>query len=470
MAKPLRVWVHCQALLNIWWALCIDVLGIRSDEEGLQRSGGAAIRPWPAATLAAAVLAGLVTPVLYRVLRGRACAKEFEYGPVDIKLMTNKASEELCGKSAIHERTSLIPVALQELEESADIIAADAMNPIQELDRRAKALEAVGAPAFRRHLKDQGITEFNRGPCRTLQLNIGLYCNQACTHCHVESSPLRKEMMSEEVVDRCLYLLRQSPGVQVLDITGGAPELNIGFRRLVEGAAALRDGFRPGLRIIDRCNLTVLLEPGQEGLAEFLAKHRVDIIASLPSYDADQTDRQRGRKVFQRSIEGLRILNQYGYGRGGPDAKVGRRLDLVFNPPGPFLPPRQELLDKKYREQLSIHLGVEFNQLITIANMPVKRFFDFLRKKGTLEGYMDLLVRNFNPSTVPKLMCVDHVNVGWDGCLYDCDFNQQMDLGVGRGGKLDVFRVDSLDDARLREAPIRTAAHCYGCTAAQGSS
>jgi len=277
--------------------------------------------------------------------------------------------------------------------------------------------------------------------------------------------------MSAEVVERCLYLLRESPSVEVLDITGGAPELNAGFRRLVEGAAALRDrGARPGLRIIDRCNLTVLLEPGQESLADFLAQQGVDIIASLPSYDAAQTDRQRGRRVFERSIQGLRALNAHGYGAGGPSAPPGRRLDLVFNPPGPFLPPRQELLDKKYRQELGEHMGVEFNSLITIANMPVKRFFDFLRKKGTLEGYMDLLVRNFNPETVPKVMCIDHVNVGWDGRVYDCDFNQQLEMGLGRGGSLDVFGIESLDDARLRKAPIKTAAHCFGCTAAQGSS
>mmetsp|Transcript_8227 Transcript_8227/g.23545 ORF Transcript_8227/g.23545 Transcript_8227/m.23545 type:complete len:303 (+) Transcript_8227:1100-2008(+) len=237
------------------------------------------------------------------------------------------------------------------------------------------------------------------------------------------------------------------------------------------GAAALRaSGVRPSLRIIDRCNLTVLLEPGQEDLAQFLANNDVDIIASLPSYEADQTDKQRGRKVFERSILGLRALNELGYGKGGPCGKFGRRLDLVFNPPGPFLPPKQACLEKQYREQLCQKLGVEFNQLITIANMPIKRFFDFLRKKDTLEGYMDLLVRNFNPSTVKHVMCINHVSVSWDGKLYDCDFNQQLEMHIGPGKGLDVFSIETLSDARLRQAPIKTAAHCFGCTAAQGSS
>jgi len=259
-----------------------------------------------------------------------------------------------------------------------------------------------------------------------------------------------------------------------LDITGGAPELNRGFKPLVEGAAALRDsGARPNLRIIDRCNLTVLLEPGQEDLLDFLVQYRVDIIASLPSYDAAQTDKQRGRKVFERSVEALRMLNERGYGIAraksqGQERAENLQLDLVFNPPGPFLPPRQDLLEAKYRQELRDERGIHFDRLTTIANMPVKRFFDFLRKKGTLEGYMDLLVRNFNPDTVPELMCLDTVSVGYDGRMYDCDFNQQLDMSLGQSG-LSIYDVDSLEDDRVRQSKIKTGAHCYGCTAAQGS-
>jgi len=421
--------------------------------------------------LLAALLAavGASAPLLCRaigcrVARGRGRA--FEYGDLDLPKMTPQAARELHGAGSGRERSSLIPDALQDLEESATAVAADAMAPSEEVDHRARALAAVGAPPFRRFLRERGLAELERAACTALQVNIGLYCNQACTHCHVESSPLRSEMMPEQVVQRCLHLLRASPGVDTLDITGGAPELNAGFRPLVEGAAALRDsGARPGLRIVDRCNLTVLLEPGQEGLLDFLARHRVHVVASLPSYDAGQTDRQRGRKVFERSVEALRMLNARGYGRPGGSL----RLDLVFNPPGPFLPPRQEPLELKYRQELSEAYGIRFDQLIAIANMPVKRFFDFLRKKGTLEGYMDLLVRNFNPETVPLLMCRSTVNVGWDGRLFDCDFNQQLELPLGRPG-LTVFDVESLEDGRLRRAAIATAAHCFGCTAAQGSS
>lgn len=268
-------------------------------------------------------------------------------------------------------------------------------------------------------------------------------------------------MMADDVVDRCLHLLRTSPNVKVLDLTGGAPELNSGFRRLVEGAAELRARERPDLRIIDRCNLTVLLEPGQEELPSFLRQNRVDIVASLPSYDASQTDKQRGRRVFERSVEALRMLNDEGYGKD-------LTLDLMFNPPGAFLPPKQEPLEEKYRREMSEKHNVTFSSLIALANMPVKRFFDHLRKQGTLEGYMDLLVRNFNAETVPGLMCTNTVNVRYDGRIYDCDFNQQLDMTLGRP-PLTVFDIDSLDDERLRSAPIKTAAHCFGCTATQGS-
>jgi radical SAM/Cys-rich protein len=420
------------------------------------------------------------------MLHRRWTASRFEYGDVDVRTMTDEAARVLHGVekgsrkiakdkrmqskiNAEEDFTSLIPEALRDLEESGGTLAADAMTPMEEVDRRAKALAAVGAPPFRRFLKDKGVPDLVRKKTTCLQLNIGLYCNQACTHCHVESSPLRSEMAPTEVVDRVLHLLRASPDVITLDITGGAPELNAGFRRLVEGAAQLRDTSRPKLRIIDRCNLTVLLEPGQEDLLDFLVRHRVQIIASLPSYDATQTDRQRGRKVFERSMKGLKMLNARGYGQGDSKAEGGLLLDLVFNPPGPFLPPRQELLEVKYREELKKEHDIEFNRLITIANIPVKRFFDFLNKKGTLEGYLDLLVRNFNPETVPLLMCSETVSVRWDGRVYDCDFNQQLELELRRGG-LTVFDLETLNDEELQRASIKTGAHCFGCTAAQGSS
>mmetsp|Transcript_68 Transcript_68/g.91 ORF Transcript_68/g.91 Transcript_68/m.91 type:complete len:482 (+) Transcript_68:73-1518(+) len=410
---------------------------------------------------------GFVTSMLYWRLRGYRRWMDFEFGDVEITKMTSAASKKLLKRD---EYTSLIPEVIQDLEEAGDSFNADAVAPDVEVDQRAKALAAVGAPPFRRFLKEHpSAPTFERRRCKILQLNIGLYCNQACTHCHVESSPLRKEMMSMEVVEQCLTLLRESPSVKVLDITGGAPELNQGFRRLVEGAAQIREsGVRPDLRIIDRCNLTVLFEPGQEKLADFLAEHKVEIVASLPSYDESQTDKQRGRKVFQRSVEGLKLLNSFGYGKEGS----GLHLELVFNPPGAFLPPRQDKLELKFKQELRAEHGIEFNNLIAICNMPVKRFFDYLRKNDMLEGYMDLLVRNFNPDTVSGLMCSETISVGWDGRVYDCDFNQQLELTLGqgkKGGGLTVFDLSSLQEEQLLKLPIRTAAHCFGCTAAQGS-
>lgn len=421
----------------------------------------------------AATAAGLGAVVL-RFFRGwvTQSGDKFEYGSTDLTSMTKEAAKAMHGvvnrkgKGKTTQKTSLIPEVIQDLEEAGGTTAPDAVSPTEELDTRAKALAAVGAPPFRRFLKERGAPELVRERCEVFQLNVGLFCNQACTHCHVESSPLRKEMMSDDVIERCLYLLEHSPHVKVFDLTGGAPELNNGFKRLVEGAAAIRDNGRPDLRILDRCNLTVLLEPGQDELCAFLRKNKVVIVASLPSYDATQTDRQRGRKVFERSMEGLRMLNAVGYGKDDADLS----MDLMFNPPGAFLPPEQEALEKKYRTEMSSH-GVTFSNLIALANMPVKRFFDFLHKQGTLEGYMDLLVRNFNLASVDNLMCKNTVSVRWDGRVYDCDFNQQLDMTIGKhSDPITIFNLECLDDESLRQASIRTSAHCFGCTASQGSS
>jgi radical SAM/Cys-rich protein len=248
-----------------------------------------------------------------------------------------------------------------------------------------------------------------------LQINIGLYCNQACGHCHVESSPLRKtEMMTAETAAQCLELLKNTPSIDTLDITGGAPELNAHFRYLVSMARAIRG---KDLTIIDRCNLTVLQEPGQEDLVEFLKDQDVHVIASLPCYSAENVDTQRGGGVFERSIAALLALNEAGYGRKREELDHGPRLqlDLVYNPLGAFLPPPQEKLQVQYQEQLAENFGILFDQLYTITNMPIKRFADFLHRRGELAEYMDLLVRNFNPDTVEELMCLNTINIGWDG-------------------------------------------------------
>lgn len=302
-----------------------------------------------------------------------------------------------------------------------------------------------------------------------LQVNIGLYCNQACGHCHVESSPLRKtENMASETVARILTLLKNTPSIKTLDITGGAPELNENFRMLVSLARELRPNVSD-LEIIDRCNLTVLQEPGQEDLVHFLAKNKVRVVASLPCYSAANVDKQRGNGVFERSISALLTFNQMGY---GSDDSSDLKLDLVYNPLGAFLPPDQKKLEMKYKEELLENFGIRFNELFTMTNMPIKRFADFLYRRGELKEYMDLLVRNFNTDTTDTLMCLDTVSIGWDGKVFDCDFNQQLGYGIGtdeihQGGKT-VFDIESYTD--LMEEPIKNDNHCFGCTAGMGSS
>jgi len=306
-------------------------------------------------------------------------------------------------------------------------------------------------------LAAHGIAALRRRTPTALQVNVGKRCNQACHHCHVDAGPTRTEVMPDAVADRVLALLRRNPGVEVLDVTGGAPELAPCFRRLVAGARAL------GRRVIDRCNLTILLEPGQEDLATFLAAHEVEIVASLPCWGSDNVDAQRGQGVFEKSIRALRGLNALGYGR----AWSTLRLDLVYNPLGPSLPPPQAALERDYRRQLAERFGITFDHLRTITNMPISRFAATLARRGEAAGYMSLLAHHFNPATVPELMCRSLVSVGWDGGLYDCDFNQMLALPLGGRAVVTVWDVDDL--GALEGAPIATAAHCFGCTAGAGS-
>ncbi|CAI5525368.1 unnamed protein product [Closterium sp. Naga37s-1] len=306
---------------------------------------------------------------------------------------------------------------------------------------------------------------FTRRVIETVQVNIGLYCNQACQHCHVDSSPLRTEMMDHRTAERVVHLVSACPSVRCVDLTGGAPELNPEFRYLVTEAR------RMGKEVIDRCNLTVLFEPGQEDLAEFLAANQVHVVASLPCYSADNVNKQRGGGVFDLSIKALQLLNSLGYGKEGS----GLVLDLVYNPVGPFLPPAQAKLEEAYKSELMSCYGISFNSLFTITNMPVKRFATFLHRQGQLEDYMQLLVSAFNPAAVDNVMCRNLINIDWQGALFDCDFNQQLNLGLPPkpSTALDspltspppppprsVFDIQSLDE--LVDRPIATAAHCYG--------
>jgi radical SAM/Cys-rich protein len=292
-----------------------------------------------------------------------------------------------------------------------------------------------------------------RADLLTLQVNLGYTCNQACSHCHVDAGPWRREQMDAETIALIPQVL-QARQLQTLDLTGGAPELHPLFRTLVRKTRGM------GIRVMDRCNLTILVEPGQEDLAPFLASQGVTILASLPCYEAANVDRQRGKGVFDRSLEGLRRLNQEGYGVEGS----GLELHLVFNPLGPTLPPKQETLQTAYKNELAQH-GVVFNELKVMSNMPIQRFADHLEREGSLGAYKELLRANHAPENLGHVMCRTLISVDWQGHLYDCDFNQMLGLASPLGGHL----RDLLEPVSAA-APIQVADHCFGCTAGHGSS
>ena len=318
--------------------------------------------------------------------------------------------------------------------------------------------ETLAAPTlpFQRTLERHGIT-LARTPLEILQVNLTARCNLACTHCHVESGPKRQEALDASGIARLIELMDTAPALHTLDLTGGAPELHPQFRELV------RAGRARGLKVIDRCNLTVLFESGQEDTVEFLAEQGVAVVASLPCYTPGNVDKQRGKGVFGQSILALQQLNSLGYGRPGS----GRELDLVYNPLGASLPPSQAALEDDYRQRLHDDFAIVFNQLFTITNMPIKRFLHELERDGELDAYMQLLIDNFNPRAALGVMCRNLVSVGWDGGLYDCDFNQMLGLELG-GTRTTLWDIHRLDEINRR--PIAFARHCYGCTAGAGSS
>ena len=290
----------------------------------------------------------------------------------------------------------------------------------------------------------------------TLQVNMGKLCNQACVHCHVEAGPKRTEIMDISVVKQILKLLKKQKSIKVIDITGGAPELNRNFKYFVKELRSLN------LSVIDRCNLTVLHEKGQENTALFLAKNKVAITASLPCYTEQNVEKQRGRGVFLKSIDSLKELNKLGYGKGDESLQ----LNLVYNPLGAFLPPEQENLEKEYKKFLKEKFQIYFDNLLTITNMPIKRFKHTLKRKGELQSYKDLLYSNFNPKAAKNVMCKNLLSISWDGKLYDCDFNQMLEIPVSNINK-SIFDINSYDEV-ARE--IITKDHCFGCTAGAGSS
>ena len=307
-------------------------------------------------------------------------------------------------------------------------------------------LERTHFPAIRRRRID------------TLQVNVGYVCNQTCLHCHVNAGPTRTESMSLATIEQVLAYLAAS-GAWTLDVTGGAPELNPHFRHLARRARAA------GVRVIDRCNLTILFEPGQEDLARFLAAERVDIVASLPCYTEELVDRQRGKGVYDKSVRAIRVLNELGYGREGS----GLSLDLVYNPQGARLPPPQAALEADYKRVLGETFGIVFNRLYTMANMPIQRFGSTLISKGEFNAYMRLLHDSYRPENLEGVMCRSTVSVDWEGFLYDCDFNQMLGLPLRVDGRQRMHLRDVLG-RDLDGNPIVVRDHCFGCTAGQGSS
>jgi radical SAM/Cys-rich protein len=308
---------------------------------------------------------------------------------------------------------------------------------------------------FGKKLAEHGLS-LRASSVETLQVNVGKLCNQACKHCHVDASPARTEIMARETVEQVIDALRRFR-FPTLDITGGAPELNPSFRYLVTEARAM------GTHVIVRHNLTVMFEVGQDDLPHFFRNQAVEVTCSLPYFLEEQTDAQRGRGVFKKSIEALRKLNAVGYG----NEETGLILNLVYNPVGAYLPPPQSSIETDFKRELLARHGVSFNHLYTITNMPIKRFLDYLRRSGNEERYMRKLVEAFNPHSVEGLMCRSLVSVDWTGRLYDCDFNQMLELGVAP----DLPQtISDFDAAKLAEREIRTGGHCFGCTAGAGSS
>lgn len=305
-------------------------------------------------------------------------------------------------------------------------------------------------------LLETDFPEIRRDRLTTLQMNLGYLCNLSCQHCHVNAGPNRTELMSPETMRTAIGFIEKHQ-VETLDLTGGSPEMNPHFHWLVESARAL------GVKVIDRCNPTILLEPGYEDLAEFLAGQQVEIIASLPCYLEDNVDAQRGKGVFKTSIAALQQLNELGYGRSGS----GLTLNLVYNPQGPQLPPEQLQLEAAYREFLQEHFALQFNQLFTITNMPIQRFGAVLLAKGQFESYMQLLKQAYRPDNLEQVMCRTLLSVDWQGFVYDCDFNQMLNLPLGAGNAIHLSELADKFDEKLF---IAVGEHCYGCTAGQGSS
>ncbi len=333
-------------------------------------------------------------------------------------------------------------------------------HPLADSDNQLAVLENTGEnlhPNFKERLSLTGMYPLRASGLEIFQVNMGKMCNQACRHCHVDAGPDRKEIMNRSTMQLCLDVLKRS-AISTVDLTGGAPELNPDFRWFVEEIRKL------GKHILVRCNLTIILANKRfHDLPEFFKLHQVEVVSSLPGFTRDRTDRQRGDGVFEDSVKALQLLNKVGYGQEGS----GLVLNLVYNPAGAFLPPSQAALEKEYKMELTARYNIVFNQLFAITNMPISRYLDYLLSSGNYSRYMDKLISAFNPASVQNLMCRNTISVGWDGYLYDCDFNQMLDLKVSAPNSQ---HISEFDFEKLSDRSIVVKQHCFGCTAGEGSS
>lgn len=348
----------------------------------------------------------------------------------------------------IKQKTKSLQSSQNQLSDS--MIQLNVLNGLALTDHKIKP--------FKDALKSNGWENFTAAPLEIFQLNIGKLCNQTCAHCHVDAGPDRKEEnMNRATLERCLEIIGAVPSIHTIDITGGAPEMNAHFRWFVEACTSL------GKKVIDRCNLTIIeANPKYHDLPEFFAAHKVHVISSLPYFSKSRTDNQRGDGVFEDSIKALQRLNAVGYGIEGS----GLLLDLVYNPSGAFLPPPQAGLELEFKKQLARKFDIQFNNLFAITNLPIARFLDYLLETGNYAEYMTKLTDAFNPSTIEGLMCRNTLSVSWDGYIYDCDFNQMLDLKIAtKDNHIRNFNIDS-----FRNRNIVVNQHCYGCTAGAGSS
>lgn len=330
---------------------------------------------------------------------------------------------------------------------------AEPATQLAQMNSHSERLKQL--PRFAESMKTAGLFPLKPRQIEIFQVNMGKLCNQTCKHCHVDAGPDRDEVMSRETMSQILGILRQSP-ISTVDITGGAPEMNPNFRWFVEELSKLNK------KIMVRCNLTIILANEKYyDLPDFFAKHKVHVVSSLPHYNATQTDRQRGQGVHEKSMRALKMLNDRGYGKSGS----GLSLDLVYNPVGAFLPAGQASLEADYKRELKTHFGIEFNNLFTITNMPISRYLEYLIESDNLDDYMSLLVESFNPAAAQGVMCRNTISIGYDGSLYDCDFNQMLELK-----SQNISHLSQWNEKSLGERAIVLNQHCYGCTAGAGSS